>query len=710
MLPFVPQRPDQLTPFADQVRSGRSHRLWQGQSLRLETHQAFAAALGAGEPFAVGTGVTLMPMRHPLDAALQARGLATLSGRTVVAGFGPGAVSFQRSMLGEPYARPLRAVREYVQVVRALLEEGTVDLDGEYVRVHATIPTAPGPGVRIGLGVLRSGMARLAGEVADAAITWLAPPTHLRDVLAPACAEGAERAGRAAPGLVAMVPVALADAGRDLEELVLASNAPHLSLPHYVDMLGRAGIDVTSTDARSNARALVQGGAFVHGDADDVVDALEAYAAAGVEEIVLNATGVARVLGSHRALQDLEAVIDAWTARTTASGRSDGAGDAPAVEVSGVTPATAGVPPAAPAAPAPATPSGRDGVADLTAAPTPTLREVKARLLRWAAGALPGITGAPSRTVVLAEAAHLPDLLAGDLVDDTTIVLVPGAAGEAPLEGRLVRYRGRLDETGTELALGDDFFLQVQGYGISQYVSVVGPTLVRVADVEDLEQLLDDARAARGTGVFPDAVTHPAVQLADVVALGADRTYAGPAHRLFVDAEGRCAVSPSGAVLGDLGSSTADLVAAWAGLERADATADEWALARAVPPDVLAAARRELPWLVRWVRALEMLKNLRARGLGGLRVSGFGGHLADDVPDAATPRPDDPLLAWDDERAYLGDPTTGRVFAVGRDAAGVVDALVHLDADTLAARVPPPLAASVREQLDRFGMRVGAAR
>ncbi|MBB6551248.1 hypothetical protein HD593_006043 [Nonomuraea rubra] len=42
--------------------------------------------------------------------------------------------------------------------------------------------------------MLRPGMARAAGTRADAAITWLTPPSYVRDVLAPALRPPALRA------------------------------------------------------------------------------------------------------------------------------------------------------------------------------------------------------------------------------------------------------------------------------------------------------------------------------------------------------------------------------------------------------------------------------------------------------------------------------------------------------------------------------------
>ncbi|MFE0794425.1 LLM class flavin-dependent oxidoreductase [Streptomyces mutabilis] len=314
LMPFLPRRPEQLLPYAALVEWTGADRLWQGQAMLVEPFQGFAAAAGAGFRVPTGTGVTLMPLRHPYEAAHQVRSLAMTTGESVVAGFGPGGREFQRSLLGAPYASPLTAAREYLTIVRGLLSGETVELDGEYFSCHAGMVPAVAPRIDLGLGVLRPGMARLAGEVADAAVTWLTPPAYLRDTVRPAMAEGAERAGRATPRLSAIVPVALERPDRDPTELVVASNSRHMRAPHYIDMLRKAGIDIAGEELPAAAKRMLEGDAFVHGTIDAIVEKLTAYREAGADEIVLNLTGVYNVHGPKAAMDDLKQILTAVTA------------------------------------------------------------------------------------------------------------------------------------------------------------------------------------------------------------------------------------------------------------------------------------------------------------------------------------------------------------------------------------------------------------
>lgn len=297
-LPFMPVSADQVLPVGELVSRADDCRLWLGQSLSLEPHQLFAYLAGRGVRVPVGTSVTLMPLRHPLEAASQARSLAQITGHPVVAGYGPGSADFQRALLGSPYRSPLSATREYLTTVRSFVDGSS-----------AALPPIPHPRVELALGVLRPAMARLAGEIADAAITWLCPPNYLKDVLVPEIRAAALAANRAVPRVVSVVHLAQRKPRRDPAQLALGVSRGHLQSPHYVDMLGRAGVQVRPDDPESGARALVDSGVFLYGGIAELVGGLDAYRQAGVDEIVLNLSGVGYERGEHIAVRELELLL-----------------------------------------------------------------------------------------------------------------------------------------------------------------------------------------------------------------------------------------------------------------------------------------------------------------------------------------------------------------------------------------------------------------
>ncbi|MER6784375.1 LLM class flavin-dependent oxidoreductase [Streptomyces sp. NPDC000658] len=314
----MPTEGKQILPFTNLVQESSAERLWTGQSLLLEPHTALAYAAGAGSRVPLGTSVTLLPLRHPFQAALQARSLAALSGHPFIAGLGTGPQPFVQALRGSSYASPLGAVREYTTIVRRLLAGETVDLAGDYYGMHGALPPLDTPPVQLGLGVLRPRMAELAGEISDVAITWMTPPSYLAQVLLPALARGADRAQRPRPRVTAVVHVSLDAPRRDHTRVILAATHAHLRAPHYQAMLNLAGIDVDPHDLLATATRLIDSGTVAVGSIDDILRTVRAYYAAGADEVVLNTIGLQTVNGSAASLTALDAVTQAVRAEAAA--------------------------------------------------------------------------------------------------------------------------------------------------------------------------------------------------------------------------------------------------------------------------------------------------------------------------------------------------------------------------------------------------------
>ncbi|MDT0300939.1 LLM class flavin-dependent oxidoreductase [Streptomonospora wellingtoniae] len=309
LMPLVPMRSEQMLPYAALVQWTSAARLWQGHSPLIDPLDSFTQTAGAGFRVPAGIGVALMPYRHPMQAALQFRSLALATGHPVVAGFSPGDPRIQEALLGRPYDSPLRATREYVSTVRRLLAGEHVRLGGDYVRCDMSLYPLPHPGVEVGVGMLRPRMARVAGEVADTAITWLAPASYLREELIPRMREGAAEAGRPAPRVAAIVPMCVDAPDRDPLQVLTAGSSSHLSSAHYQDMLRRAGVAVDPEDLSKTAEQVIEAGAFLTGDPTGLAGRISDFHDAGADEVVINLTGTHQLSGTAATLAEIETVL-----------------------------------------------------------------------------------------------------------------------------------------------------------------------------------------------------------------------------------------------------------------------------------------------------------------------------------------------------------------------------------------------------------------
>ncbi len=200
-------------------------------------------------------GTCIVPTwgRHPVAAAQQTQVAAQLSGNRFRFGIGPSHVAAMQRTFGADYRTPVTALREYLTIVKTLLETGAVEFEGAVYRANAALP-APVPGVPVMASALRPRSYETCGELADGAISWVSPGVYLRDVALPAMRRGAERAGRAVPPLIAHAPVCVHDDPEEVRAAARAQLANYPRAPFYQAMFAEAGFpEAGETEGWSDA-------------------------------------------------------------------------------------------------------------------------------------------------------------------------------------------------------------------------------------------------------------------------------------------------------------------------------------------------------------------------------------------------------------------------------------------------------------------------
>jgi F420-dependent oxidoreductase-like protein len=173
---------------------------------------------------------------------------------------------------GLSYARVGQHTEEYTRVVTAALRGDAVQLDGEELSAHAASPTATPFPVPVLLGALAPRMLRVAGEVADGTVTWMANRVALESHVVPRITAAAEAAGRPAPRVVAGLPVAVHDDGDEAREAAAKQYGLYGALPNYARILGFGGLE-RSADA------------CIVGDEDAVAMQLRELVGAGATDV-----------------------------------------------------------------------------------------------------------------------------------------------------------------------------------------------------------------------------------------------------------------------------------------------------------------------------------------------------------------------------------------------------------------------------------------
>lgn len=252
----------------------------------------FAAAAAKTSAICMGTSIVPTYPRHPLVFAQQALALYDLAPGRLRLGVGPSHRFVIEGTYGLKHTTPLAHLREYVKVLRAALWEGNVDHHGEFYNVVATLPrTAQTP---VLVSTLGEKAFQLAGEVADGALSWVCPVQYLLRTGIPALRTSAAAVGRAAPPLVAHVPVALSE---DRESVLAAGHQMldlYAQIPFYARMFTNAGLPSTTDQQAVVSDDFVER-LVIWGNEATVAARLNELLAAGLDELVISLVPTADV-------------------------------------------------------------------------------------------------------------------------------------------------------------------------------------------------------------------------------------------------------------------------------------------------------------------------------------------------------------------------------------------------------------------------------
>jgi F420-dependent oxidoreductase-like protein len=164
----------------------------------------------ATERIELGTAVLPIQTRHPIAMAQEVLSVQAVCEGRFTLGLGTSHHWVIEGMLGLPYERPARQMRNYLEVLNAALGgPGSVDVENDQYRVHSPMDVTdvrPNPVLLAALGPV---MLRLAGEHASGTILWMADERAVAEHVVPRIGKAAAEAGRPTPRVIAGIPVAL---------------------------------------------------------------------------------------------------------------------------------------------------------------------------------------------------------------------------------------------------------------------------------------------------------------------------------------------------------------------------------------------------------------------------------------------------------------------------------------------------------------------
>ncbi len=241
---------DNVIRQAKQAEADGFTSLWYASLVTGDPLVAIAIAGRETSRIELGTAVVQTYPCHPLLQANRAASVVDAMGRPgFTLGIGPSHEPLIRGVFGLSYDHPGRSTEEYIRILTAVVRGETVDFDGEDWSAHtAGRATAPVHPVPVLVSALGSRLLRVAGELADGTVLWMAPAKAIESHVAPKIRAAAAAAGRPAPRIVAGLPVAVHDDEAEARAAATASSAMYAGMANYQRILDIAGA-TTPADA-----------------------------------------------------------------------------------------------------------------------------------------------------------------------------------------------------------------------------------------------------------------------------------------------------------------------------------------------------------------------------------------------------------------------------------------------------------------------------
>jgi F420-dependent oxidoreductase-like protein len=234
---------DELVKIVHEIADQGFTGYWLPQIFGLDALTALAVVGHQVPAIELGTSVIPTYPRHPMMLASQALTVQCAAGNRLALGIGLSHEFVIEHMWGYSFDKPVRHMREYLTILRSLLDDRAVDFKGEALSASAAVtvsPEVPAPSVLV--AALGTQMLRLTGRMADGTITWMTGPATLAEHTVPTLKSATAEAGRPdAFRVVAGFPVCVSDDADAARERAARTFAIYGQLPSYRAMLDREG-------------------------------------------------------------------------------------------------------------------------------------------------------------------------------------------------------------------------------------------------------------------------------------------------------------------------------------------------------------------------------------------------------------------------------------------------------------------------------------
>jgi alkanesulfonate monooxygenase SsuD/methylene tetrahydromethanopterin reductase-like flavin-dependent oxidoreductase (luciferase family) len=278
--------------------------VWKGESNSRDPLVLLSAYAARTSRLELGTAIYHMYGRSPVTLGIQAATLNEYADGRLLLGLGVANETIA-AWHGDTYDRPLRRIREYIDIVRATYSGERVEYEGDFYSSTKGFKLAfepPPYPLKVVLAALGSKTATLAGKIAEGVAINMANPGRVREIVE-WCHEGGDAAGRETAGfeVVTKLRVALHEDAEHAKQTLKKVLTFYALQSGYSQMLRDMGFaeevesirDAYGREGFRAARAQVSDELFAGvpmfagSSLDGLAERLQAYEEAGVTRMIV---------------------------------------------------------------------------------------------------------------------------------------------------------------------------------------------------------------------------------------------------------------------------------------------------------------------------------------------------------------------------------------------------------------------------------------
>jgi len=160
--------------------------IWIPETWGMENFSMLSMACMENSFSKIGSSIVNIYSRSPSLIAMGAATVDTISNKRLILGLGTSSQPLVEDFHGDKFVKPLKRMKEYVEIIRLILSGKTVNYYGEIfsLKNFSLLVKPPRDSIPIYLAAVNQKMVELTWKIADGVIFYLRPKSEIKSTLA----------------------------------------------------------------------------------------------------------------------------------------------------------------------------------------------------------------------------------------------------------------------------------------------------------------------------------------------------------------------------------------------------------------------------------------------------------------------------------------------------------------------------------------------